>query len=409
MKRQFAASILLILFVFPLMGQLLPLLLWPAQARAQGTVTVYFSSWNVYSSSYGQVKDLPWNKIDCVNHAFWKVAPKDGGYAVVSADPWADTDEDNAKAHFPQYAKYAKKYPQVKIVLSIGGWTCCGYFSEMASTAAGRASFIQSCVDTLEQYPFLSGLDIDWEYPGVARRGSGSDEGNPVKGDDFVNYTLLLKELRSALDERFGKGKKLLTVCAAADEGVLAKQDYAALFPYVNCVNLMTYDLVTSSSGITGHHTALFGAVSADTAVKYLQKQGVPASKIAIGSPLYSHGWKLRKTDGGLVGVAAGRLAGSEKKWHTLHKLEQAAVAEGTPGWHTGYDEDAQAAYLWNDDPDSDDFGAFYSYESSRSLAAKLTYARVHSLGGIIVWESGGDDAPSGWPMLKQMHDALHP
>ena len=379
----------------------------PVEAAARGQLTVYFPNWNIYSSESGQVKRLPWAKIDCVNHAFWKIVPEGDGFAIASTDPWADTDPNNPRAHFPQYEEYWKKYPQANILLSIGGWNCSGYFSLMASTAAGRASFIGSCVETLQQYPFLTGLDIDWEYPGAARKGSGKDQGNPVQGDDRTNYTLLLKELRLGLDEVFGKGKKQLTVCASASTAILEKQDYAALFPYVNRIHLMTYDMAGSGDGKTGHHSALYGEGSVDTAVKYLLREGVPAAKIAIGTPLYSHGWKMNAGSGTPVGAAARGLSNGVKLWKDLKKLEISAVPVGVPGWHAGYDETSQAAYLWNDDPASGNYNVFYSYENERSLDAKLQYIYTHSLGGLIVWQAGGDDAEDGWPMITRMHDAL--
>ena len=132
-------------------------------------MTVYFPNWNIYSDSRCSVSGLPWERLDCVNHAFWEVVPKDGGFAVVSTDPWADTDPDNPEAHFPQYAECAEKYPDTKILISIGGWTDSGHFSEMALTAESRGSFIRSCLEALDAWPFLAGLDIDWEYPGAAR------------------------------------------------------------------------------------------------------------------------------------------------------------------------------------------------------------------------------------------------
>ncbi|MBO4297399.1 MAG: hypothetical protein J5998_01265 [Clostridia bacterium] len=380
-----------------------------ALAEAECRLTVYFPNWNVYSGGRNEVKDLPWDRLDCVNHAFWKIVPRDGGFAIASTDPWADTDPANPKAHFPQYAEYAGKYPDTKILLSIGGWTACGYFSEMALTQESRASFIQSCLDTLEAYPFLAGLDIDWEYPGVARAGGDGDEGNPVKGDDKTNYTLLLAELRAALDERFGPGGRLLTVCAGSSGSTLPKQDYAALYPYVDRVNLMTYDMAGSWNAFTGHHTALFGKSSVEAAVKYLLTQGVPAGKIAIGSPLYSHGWTMQKSGDTVVGAAAKSLAGGDLTWRELQPLEQAAVPEGEPGWHMGYDEQAEAAYLWNDDPSSGDYLVFYTYESARSLAAKLAYISERGLGGLIVWQVHGDGADMDWPMITQMYRGLHP
>ncbi len=370
-----------------------------ARAAVRPQAAVYFPNWNVYSNESQQVKNLPWSKLDCVYHAFWKIVPQNGGYAVVSTDPWADTDKSNPLAHFPQYAQMKRQYPDVSVMLSIGGWTCSGRFSEMCLTAAGRQSFIQSCLNALDAYPFLSGIDLDWEYPGEARKGGGGNEGNPVVGDDKTNYTLLLKELRAALDGRFGKGAKQLTVCCAASTDILKKQDYAALFPYVNRINVMTYDMTASYDSQTGHQSALYGPVSADTAVKYLMKQGVPAGKICIGSPLYGHGWRVSAPADSPVGAKAQGLS-SSPLWKQLQKLETA------PGWQAGYDEGAQAAYLYNSDKASPDYGVFYTYDSARSLDAKLKYIRVHSLGGLIVWQSGGDDG--SYSMLSRVYQGLH-
>ena len=108
-------------------------------------------------------------------------------------------------------------------------------------------------------------------------------------------------------------------------------------------------------------------------------------------------------------GAAAKKVSGGEVTWRDLAALEKNARPLGQPGWHAGYDEEAKAAYLWNDDSSSKDFGMFYSYESSRSLSDKLTYIRVHCLGGIVVWESGGDSAKDDWPMIRQMHASLQP
>lgn len=374
-------------------------------------VTVYFPNWNIYSDSRNDVGSLPWDRLDCINHAFWEVVPQDGGFAVVSTDPWADTDPDNPAAHFPQYAECAEKCPGTKILISIGGWTDSGHFSEMALTEESRGSFIQSCLETLDAWPFLSGLDIDWEYPGVARDPEDeNDEGNPVLGDDWTNYTLLLKELREALDAHFGAGNRILTVCAGASVGYsLCMQDYASLHPYVDRINLMTYDMAGPWENCTGHHTALLGDNSAETAVDYLLGLGVPAEKIAIGSPLYSHGWKMNETAQETVGADADPLDNGDLLWHELLPLEQAAVPEGTPGWHTGYDDQKKAAWLWNDDPASADYRTFYTYESSASLEAKLAYINERRLGGLIVWQVHGDSIDSNWPMITLMHSALHP
>lgn len=404
MKLKGSAVIRLFTVMMLFLFSFLPVSHLSAKENQKPFVSVYFPNWNVYSQDYAQVKHLPWDRIDRIYHAFWKIEKNGNNYVICSSDPWADTDPGNDKGHFAQYAQYAARFPHTEILLSIGGWTYSGLFSEMALTKEHRSGFINSCIDTLQAYPFLDGIDLDWEYPGVARKGSGKDEGNPVKGDDYTNYTLLLKEMREAFDRAFGIGEKKITVCAAGGLGNLKKQDYSSLHPYVDAINLMTYDLV-SPNNVTSHHSPLYGQDSADTAVKYLLSCSVPAEKIFIGTPLYNHGWKLANPKKPAVGAAvSGKNHGGTMLWEALKKYENSAVPDGMPGWHTGYDEAAQAAYLWNDNPNSSHYGSFLSYESTRSLEAKLNYITDSQLGGIIVWQAGGDDASADWPMISRMH-----
>jgi chitinase len=107
------------------------------------------------------------------------------------------------------------------------------------------------------------------------------------------------------------------------------------------------------------------------------------------------------------VGVPAEPI--DDLTWHEILAREQAAVPAGTPGWHTGYDEAKGAAWLWNDDPDADEYLNFITYESAASLAAKLAYINENGLGGLIVWEVHGDSIDNDWPMITQMHNGLHP
>ena len=73
-----------------------------------------------------------------------------------------------------------------------------------------------------------------------------------------------------------------------------------------------------------------------------------------------------------------------------------------------GYDESAEAAYLWNDDPESPDYLVFHTYDSERSIQAKTAYISEHGLGGLIVWQVHGDDTAGGWPMISLMYESLH-
>ncbi len=84
--------------------------------------------------------------------------------------------------------------PDLKILISIGGWTWSGKFSDAVLTDTSRQRFVASAVDIIKKYD-LDGIDIDWEYPSLQGL-----EGNVFRPEDKENYVLLFKELRRQTD-----------------------------------------------------------------------------------------------------------------------------------------------------------------------------------------------------------------
>jgi chitinase len=54
--------------------------------------------------------------------------------------------------------------PDLKILISIGGWTWSKNFSDATLTDTSTRNFALSAVDIVSKYN-LDGIDIDWEYP----------------------------------------------------------------------------------------------------------------------------------------------------------------------------------------------------------------------------------------------------
>ncbi len=91
--------------------------------------------------------------------------------------------------------KYLKKdNPDLKIIISIGGWSWSENFSDAVLTESSRKKFATTGVAIVEQYN-LDGIDIDWEYPGL--RG----EDNVFRPEDKQNFTLMFKAIREELDK----------------------------------------------------------------------------------------------------------------------------------------------------------------------------------------------------------------
>jgi chitinase len=276
-----------------------------------------------------------------------------------------------------------KQNPNLTILVSVGGWLWSGAFSDMALTPASRARFIQSAVDFLVRNN-LDGLDVDWEYPGLA----GST--NHFRPADKQNYTALLSELRTALDRESSKQhrKLYLTIAAGASPDFLDHTEMRKVARLVDTVNLMAYDYYEPGSGpITGHHAPLFTnphdpeKVSADASVRAFEQAGVPASKLLLGLPFYGHTWAQvpSKDDG-------------------LYQPGKPAAQTGAPfsaipamlagGFVRHWDSVSDVPWLY--DPST---RTFVSYEDTQSIALKCRYVREHHLAGIMVWDLEDDDA----------------
>jgi chitinase len=134
---------------------------------------------------------------------------------VILSDVWADKDihypgdswndsGNNLYGNFKAIYNLKKQNRNLKVLLSIGGWTYSPTFHPIVVSPARRAKFVESSIKLLEDYG-LDGLDVDYEYPSNDEQARG--------------YVELLRELRAGLDHHaHSKGANyrfLLTVCAS--------------------------------------------------------------------------------------------------------------------------------------------------------------------------------------------------
>lgn len=270
-----------------------------------------------------------------INYAFGHVSESFDGVGISNPE------------RLSEIAGLKKTNPDLKVMLSIGGWGS-GRFSEMAADPKLRKAFAKDCSRVVKQYG-LDGIDIDWEYP------TSNSAGISSSPDDTKNFTELMKDIRKAI----GK-KKLLTLATVCSGEFI---DFPAIMPYVDFVNVMSYDM----GGGERHHAGLYksehtGHYTADAAVESHLKAGVPAGKLVMGVPFYGRGTLKGFGDYGRM------------------KLPE--------GCSEIWDNTAKVPFFKNDSDNKMVFG----FDNARSLSMKCDYINDRGLRGAMYWDYSGDD-----------------
>ena len=361
----------------------------------------YYASWDVYNRAFF-LSRVRGEKITHINYAFSNISPEGecihgdidadtirffGGNKSVNGE----TDPiDGLRGNFRQLMLLKEKYPELKVLISIGGWTWSEHFSDAALTETSRVRFVQSCLDLyLVRYgEAFDGVDIDWEYP----VSGGLYPGRP---EDTHNLTLLLQEFRSQMDalQKTTGRPYLLTLAGPAAPDTIGNFELGEIQNTLDWINLMTYDFHVASEPETGLLSPLYGSprdpdpvsrdsYNADAAVKAYLAAGVPAKKIVLGIPFYGRAWK-DTLGNGLFEPAGGPAMGQDEPGY----MSYTEIVQGPLKTYQRYwEENAKVPWLH----DMDD-GVFISYEDAESIGWKVQYIRDKGLGGAMVWELGLD------------------
>jgi chitinase len=271
-----------------------------------------------------------------------------------------------------------------KALICVGGADSGSGF-QGASAPSHRAAFIVNLIRSMNAGNY-DGIDLDWE---------------PVPAADFHQFTNLVLELRAALD--LLPTRKLLTAAVSAyppygDAPDSECKMLAALQPYFDQINIMTYDISGPYAGwVTWFNSPIYDGgwrfpsterllPSLDGAVKNFITNGVNPAKLGVGVAFYGDVWI------GGMGTSTGGVSLPRESWQSPPIVTQLPYSEIMETYYKPefyhWDEKAQAAYLSLKKPDAPN-GGFVSYDDEHTCGAKISFARQNGLGGVMIWQLG--------------------
>jgi chitinase len=359
-----------------------------------GRIVGYYAGWTSKTKRYTPA-DIPADQLTHVNYAFGLIDADgramlgDAETDIGQADPSAGGD---SAGNFQQLKELKERHPHLRTLISIGGWTGSGRFSDAVATAHARREFVASCVELfLTRWPgVFDGIDIDWEYPV-----SGGQPENERRPEDRRNGALLFRELRRQLDALGAATGRRYLLTAAMPAGRELPADCFELresAAVLDWINVMTYDMDGSErSGVTNFNAPLRSAredprppaereaASVEGTVRAYEEAGAPRERIVVGVPFFGRRF---------AGVPAGNNGLYQPFTGARSLAYHAVVSDCLPTCQRF--RHPEAAVPWLYDAAS---GAMVSYDDPASIARKTDYVVAEALGGVMIWELSGDDA----------------
>lgn len=298
------------------------------------------------------------------------------------------------------------KNPDLKVLLSIGGWDARG-FSDAAATEEARKAFANSTRNVIAMYE-LDGIDLDWEYP--VNGGAGSIKA--IK-EDKHNFTLLLMEVRKAIGS-----DKLLTIAGAGNSLFTGTEaggrdgtwtEFDKILPILDFINIMTYDFQYNSYfGSALYPSKKWPANDVnkgnwvDKAVKNYINNGCPPEKINLGLAFAAPIPQVVKMNEhySIIKERLQKAGFYDSQVPLLKRVKD--LLEDKNGFTKQWDEDAKVMYIATELHNKQQF--VMSYIEPEGLTEKLNYLKELGLGGAMFWEFGSDYDNS---MVTQIADEL--
>nr|AWI66958.1 Glycosyl hydrolase family 18 [Pecoramyces ruminantium] len=316
------------------------------------------------------------SKINIINYCFFQITDDGEAYA----GNYEMDIEKNMIGYVTTDIK--KKYPHIKVILTIGGTEGSKNFKNFLKESYTRDKAAKSIVKAVNEYNF-DGLDIDWEFP--------------KNEEEASNLLSFIKRIREYMGY-----EKYLTISASA----LTDRYYghtAEMEPYLNWFNLMTYHYAGYWSKYTGFNAPLYTPEDSKTqqrnsnyTVEDYLKEGVPPLKLVLGASFMGQAWLVYSSSGnGYNQSGDANIYGEPSKktkegfWSYRSLRTEGILTDKkktSSSWVRTWHDEAKSPTIFNKSTK-----IYISYDDVDSMCERSKYVKNKEIGGIMVWEAGQD------------------
>nr|WP_285761995.1 glycosyl hydrolase family 18 protein [Nocardiopsis ansamitocini] len=385
----------------------------------------YFTQWGIYDRGYlvNNMDDSGTaEKLTHINYAFANISPNGECFIVNQAgqgDAWADYGrsftaaqsvngqadswDQDLRGNFNQLRQLKEKHPDLRVNISIGGWSWSKNFSDAVLTPQSRERLVDSCIDLYLRGNLpvfdgaggpgsgagvFDGIDLDWEWPASA----GYEE-NVFRPEDKQNFTAVVKLFREKLDAlgaENGREYELSSFMPADPEKVGVGYEVPQIMEDFDFITLQGYDYVGAWQNSTNHQSNITAVAdnpdeniySSEIALDAWTSRGADPADIVLGVPFYGRGWTgvaPGPNGDGLFQTASGPAPGPYEAG-----IEDFKNLKNLSGYTLH--RDAGTAWLYNGT-------TWWQFDDAVSMTEKVDWARAEGLGGVMIWSLDGDDS----------------
>ena len=280
-------------------------------------------------------------------------------------------------------------YPHLKIIVSIGGGSLSWNISKVLADTTLRTNFVNSIVGFIKMND-LDGVDIDWEYPTQANKAWSYADGT----NDIPNYKTFLTELRAKFDACIPKKNIEISIISGNYQSIISKFD--GMEPYVDYINIMTYDFAGPTYNGRNPHTSLNEFLSgsnryAKKSVEFMNTlSNFPLHRINFGTASYGYGWDGITKPGdstnfyGTGGSPAVNFRNGDADGTEFYN-EIVKKYKADSSYVVTRDVDSSIVSLQKDNGDGT--WEIWTYEDHITAGLKAQYVIDAGIGGIFNWE----------------------